>query len=60
MKGVTGMNWEMLLLKRYEGGRRDEGGGWSRIKYDNEMMEHVEHNTTIEHNVRIENGIEDY
>ena len=42
----------------YLGGRGVEEGVWSGIKYEIEKMERVEHNTTIEHNVMNEYGIE--
>ena len=38
----------------------DEGGGWSRIKYESSRMECVVQNTTIGINVMVEDGIEDF
>ena len=37
-----------------------EGGDLRRIKNEISIMEHVEHNTTIERNVKNEDDIEDF
>ena len=49
---------EIVWGRGYGRGRRDEGGGvCSRIRDEIEMMERVEHNTTIAHNVMNKDGI---
>ena len=48
-----------MRLGREDGWQRgDEGGGCSGIKYVITLMERVEHNTTIGHNVMNEDSIE--